>query len=170
MSTQRHSLIALLSIVTIICTAAFAGAITYSPTGDSQLVEPPQPPALGLAAVVVDEVVQNVDEPAPSPEPSAEVDIGLYLTGTAHDGAVADANLFDDAADCATISDSVDVFGLATVLGADRGKTMWELATLGGGTNYTVDPNLEFDITLVPGTNFDADTVLTLVATYTAGD
>jgi len=102
---------------------------------------------------------------------AAEVDIGVYLTGTAHDGAVDDANLFADAADCATESDLDDIFDNHTLCdGVDRGRTMWELVTLGGGTNYTEDPNIEFDICLTPGTSFDNDTECVLKATYTSGD
>lgn len=101
---------------------------------------------------------------------AAEVDIGIYLTGAAHAGAVDDANLFDDAADVATLSDLHDVFDLGALAGTDRGKTMWELVTIGGGTNYTSDPNIEFDICLTPGTNFDNDTECVLKAVYTSGD
>ena len=99
------------------------------------------------------------------------VDIGLYLTGTAHAGAVADADLFSIAVVVSTETDLIDIMDEGTLVdGVDRGKTMWELATLGSGTNYTSDPNVEFDICLTPSTNFDDDTECVLKAVYTSGD
>ncbi len=100
------------------------------------------------------------------------VDIGLYLTGAAHDGAVADANLFATAITVSSALDLTEAFVEASTLGGvDRGRTMWEIATLGGGTNYTVDPNLNFDIVIIPSTSLTTTaSELTLKATYTAGD
>ncbi len=99
------------------------------------------------------------------------VNVGVYLTGAAHDGAVADADIFATAVVISSETDLVDIMDENTLVdGIDRGRAMWQIVTLGSGTNYTTDPNIEFDITLVPSTNFDADNELSLKATYTAGD
>jgi len=100
------------------------------------------------------------------------VDVGLYLAGEAHSGAVADADLFASAMVVSTETDLLDCFVESTTLdGVDRGRTLWEIATLGGGTNYTEDPFLLFDIVIIPSTSLTvAAGELTLKAVYTAGD
>jgi len=98
------------------------------------------------------------------------VNVGLYLSGAAHNGAVVDVDLFASAVTISTELDLTDVFAESTTLdGVDRGRTLWELAALGAGSD-TVDPLVKYDFVIVPSTNFDDDTELTLVATYTAGD
>ena len=100
------------------------------------------------------------------------VNIGIYLAGENHTGAVDDADLFASAMVVSTETDLIDAFVESTTLdGVDRGRTMWEIATLGGGTNYTEDPRIEFDICIVPSTSLTvAAAELTLKAVYTAGD
>ncbi len=100
------------------------------------------------------------------------VNVGLYLSGSAHDGAVADADVFATAVTVSTETDLVDIFDENTLLdGVDRGRTLWEIATLGAGTNYTSDPIVNFDICLVPSTSLTtAAAELTLKAVYTSGD
>jgi hypothetical protein len=102
------------------------------------------------------------------------VNVGLALSGDNHDGAVEDADLFVSALVTSTAKDpwAVDSFAESgTLAGVDRGKTMWEIATLGAGTNYTADPGVNFDIIVVPSTSFTvtADEI-TMIAYYTAGD
>jgi len=100
------------------------------------------------------------------------VDIGVYLTGTAHAGAVEDAETFSQAVVVSSETDLIDIFDeMSYCDGVDRGRTMWELVTLGGGTNYTVDPNVEFDICITPSTSLTTSPAeLTLQAIYTSGD
>ncbi len=100
------------------------------------------------------------------------VDVGLYLSGKNHTGAVADADMFSTALVVSTETDYVDAWLDSTLLdGVDRGRTMWALATLGAGTNYTVDPIIEFDIVLIASTNCTTTAQeLTKKADYTAGD
>lgn len=101
------------------------------------------------------------------------VNIGLHLSGDNHDGAVADADLFATAITTSSAVDPwiADGFADGVLAGIDRGRTLWELATIGTGTNYTEDPGLSFDVTLTPSTSFTgSDTELSLIAYYTAGD
>jgi hypothetical protein len=99
------------------------------------------------------------------------VNIGLYLSGSAHDGAVVDADLFASAQTISTAIDLTDVFNESAVLDhTDRGKTMWELAAVGAGSD-TIDPLVQYDIVIVPSTSFTTTaSILTLIATYMAGD
>jgi hypothetical protein len=103
------------------------------------------------------------------------VHVGVYKPGENHDGAVEDVDLFDNALDISTAA--IDPWGAdamvaGVLVGTDRGKTMWELVTLGNGPgNYTEDPNLGFDLCFTPSVSFTvADTELTMIATYTSGD
>lgn len=68
------------------------------------------------------------------------MDIGLYKSGRNGDGAVIDADLFASALAVSSAIAFVDEFKEATTLGdVDRGKTLWELAAVGAGSD-TVDP------------------------------
>lgn len=100
------------------------------------------------------------------------VNVGLHLAGSAHDGAVEDADMFATAVVVSTETDLVDIMTEGTLIdGVDRGRTMWEIATLGAGTNYTEDPHIDFDITLTASTSLSvAASELTLKAIYTSGD
>ena len=101
------------------------------------------------------------------------VNLGLYLAGTDHDGAVVDVDLFASAQSVASALDpwAADGFVEATTLGGvDRGKKLWELAAL-GAASYTEDPDVMFDICIVPSTSLTvAASELSLWLTYTAGD
>ena len=80
--------------------------------------------------------------------PSAGViDIGLYLSGYKNDGAVVNIDLFEDGQSITSGLAEADVFTGATLTALDRGKTLWELAAI-GAASYTVDPQIQFDITL----------------------
>lgn len=74
-------------------------------------------------------------------------DIGLYLSGTNHTGAVVDADLFDAAALVSTAIDEVDHFATGALANVDKGKTLWELAAIGAGSD-TVDPMVDYDLVL----------------------
>lgn len=100
------------------------------------------------------------------------VDVGIFLAGESHDGASDDPDLFASAMVVSTETDLVDAFVESTTLdGVDRGRTMWEIVTLGGGTNYTENPGINFDIVLTPTTSLTTTaTELVMKAVYLAGD
>ncbi len=93
-------------------------------------------------------------------------DIGLYLTGGSHNGAVVDNNLFCDALDVkAAASSQVEAFTEAALDNFDRGKPLWQLLAL------TSDPGVSYDLCIdafEATTNTSAEVLLE--AWYTAGD
>ena len=100
------------------------------------------------------------------------LNLGLYLAGENHDGAVQDVDLFCSALDISTAAiDRTDALvEAATLAGTDRGKTVWEQLAVGAGTD-TVDPEVWYDVVGVPSTSCaTADTTIVLEAYYTAGD
>lgn len=104
---------------------------------------------------------------------ATDLDIGVYLSGDNHDGAVVDADVFGDAVNPTspiTAWDAADILDQdGAVVGDDRGKELWALASLITAT-YTTDPKLLFDIAITfNGANTVAG-VINLVADYTAGD
>ena len=101
---------------------------------------------------------------------AGDMDIGLYAAGRNHDGAVIDDNLFADALDITSAILQVDEFKQSTTLDDyDRGKPLWALAAIGGGSD-TVDPVLDYDLTASVPTKPDADTETRVEVWYTAGD
>lgn len=67
--------------------------------------------------------------------------LGLYKKGLNNDGAVIDEDLFGSAIDWAGAITRVDYFKeSATLADYDRGKTLWELVTIGAASTYTSDP------------------------------
>ena len=67
--------------------------------------------------------------------------IGLYKKGEADNGAVLDEDLFASAVDWSGAITRVDYFKeSATLTDMDRGKTLWELVTIGAAATYTQDP------------------------------
>ena len=99
------------------------------------------------------------------------VNVGIYLAGTNHDGAVVDADLFGSAVTISTAIDRTDAWTESTTLdGTDRGKALWAQAAVGAGSD-TSDPGVLYDICCVASTTFTtADSIITLEAVYTAGD
>jgi hypothetical protein len=93
--------------------------------------------------------------------------VGLYLAGTAHDGAAVDADLFASLIDTATAAVALtEVFSESTTLGlADRGKALWELANIGDAT-LTADPGVDYDFCIVTATGGDASATYYLEAEY----
>jgi len=75
-------------------------------------------------------------------------DVGIYLSGAAHDGAVVDVDLFDAAAALATAQVNIDCFSLGVLTDQDRGRPLWHLAQIGGATVTGVDPGVEYDVCL----------------------
>ena len=97
---------------------------------------------------------------------TGDFDIGIYLTGGAHDGAVVDNNLFADALDVnANALSRVEVFTEAALDDFDRGKMLWELLGL------TEDPVVNYDMTIdaVEATTNTTGEVM-LEAYYNSGD
>lgn len=108
---------------------------------------------------------------------STTVDIGLYLRGSNHDGAVVDADLFASAVDLNTartgalVSVFAENFATSTVGASDAGKTLWQLADLGAAT-LTADPRVEYDIIATEVGNPSAtgsDLDILLLIDYIAG-
>ena len=97
---------------------------------------------------------------------AGDFDIGLYLTGTAHDGVVVDDNLFCDALDVnAAALSRVEAFTEAALDDFDRGKMIWQLLGLAS------DPGTFYDLTI---SAFEATTSTSaevlLECFYNAGD
>jgi hypothetical protein len=99
------------------------------------------------------------------------IDIGLYLSGNRHDGALIDADLFASALTVSAAIARVDQFEESAVLSEfNRGWQMWEIAAVGAGTDV-VDPQTQYDIVSVPTLSLSvANTILVMEALYTSGD
>ena len=96
-------------------------------------------------------------------------DVGLYLSGANHDGAVVDVDLFDAAAALATAQSDIDCFVLGVLTDQDRGRPLWHLAGIGGGTD-TVDPVTNYDICLTStATLVTVIEEVVMVCEYTSG-
>ena len=82
---------------------------------------------------------------------TGDIDLGLYKADFDHAPVAAneiDVDLFADAYDInAAIRADVDVFTNGVLSAIDRGKTLWELATVGAGS-YTVDPMEDWDLVM----------------------
>jgi hypothetical protein len=97
--------------------------------------------------------------------------IGAYLSGANHDGAVLDVDLFASALTIAGGVSRVDNFAEAGTLGGlQRGLQLWEQLVVGGQT-WTQDPKLEIDIVATITTAVTVS-LLTLIfeVEYVAGD
>lgn len=97
-------------------------------------------------------------------------DLGLYATGSNHDGAEEDHDIFGAANDATSAQARVDIFTAGALTDRDRGRTLWEIASV-GLASYTEDPLKEMDIVGTIDTSF---TILALTcvveAIYTSGD
>jgi hypothetical protein len=94
-------------------------------------------------------------------------DLGLYLTGTGHDGAVVDLNLYATVFETdAGAETRLEMFSEASLTVFDSGKTIWE--TLGLGE----DPHVMYDLTAVYTEITDAVAAYEQLweIYYTAGD
>lgn len=101
---------------------------------------------------------------------TATFNYGLYLKST---GVAVDEDLFAAAYDQVNEVARGDIFDQATTLADwDRGKTLWELAAIGDGTD-TVDPQVIYTIVATASANLTAmaaETEMLLEAWYIAGD
>jgi hypothetical protein len=103
------------------------------------------------------------------------VDVGLSLTGSNHDGALVDVDLFGTAIVTSTAMERSEALveaalAKATTVKSGRGLPLWEAAAIGAGSD-TSDPGVQYDILLTPTTSFtSADSIITLEAYYTSGD
>ena len=96
--------------------------------------------------------------------------LGLYKSGSAHDGVVIDMDLFASDIDTTGVIARVDQFKeSSTLTDRDRGKTLWELATV-GAASYTSDPMEDWDLTGLMDAGSDAVLELVLEVYYTSGD
>jgi len=102
---------------------------------------------------------------------TSTIDIGLYLSGANHDGAVIDDDLFASAID--TSGQAVayaDILTSAALTPTDRGKSLWEQAAV-GAASYTTNPNVMFDMTILVNAATASTTAgFALQAIYVAGD
>jgi hypothetical protein len=80
---------------------------------------------------------------------------------------VVDADVFASAIDTATAAVALtEVFSEAGTLGlADRGKTLWQIADLGGAT-LTADPGVDYDICITTPAGGTATTTYYLEVEY----
>jgi hypothetical protein len=97
---------------------------------------------------------------------AGDLDIGLYKTGAAHDGAVVDLDLFASAVDVnAAALGRIEVMNEANLNHRDRGKTLWEL------NGDSADPMEDWDLSIhVAEATTDVTWELTLEILYTSGD
>ena len=101
-------------------------------------------------------------------------DLGVYLSGKNHDGAVVDSNLYgaatpSTAIDSVTNSFAKDVFTAGALNDENRGDPLWHQCGVGGGSDV-VDPVVNYDICLTSTTTLITDTAkVMLFCEYTAG-
>jgi len=101
-------------------------------------------------------------------------DVGVYLAGGNHDGAVVDSNLFGAITPSTSITSEAGEFGLdifetGALNAEDRGDPLWHQCAVGGGSD-TVDPRVNYDICLTSTTTLiTAVENVQLWCTYTAG-
>jgi len=107
---------------------------------------------------------------------AADADLGIYLRGSAHDGALPAAACVDAFSTTAEATDTehlrVEVFaGGDYAFDDDMGKQLWELVNVTASSTYTEDPGIDFDITFTVTTAATvATSILQLEAFYVAGD
>lgn len=92
-------------------------------------------------------------------------DLGIWKTGTSHDGAAVDADVFEDGGDAAAAVARTDLFGGASLGNLDRGKTLHALC------GVTEDPIEQYDLVFELKTGpADLGGSLLVEVQYTAGD
>ena len=86
-------------------------------------------------------------------------DLGWYLSGDAHDGALPSTNSVDafsssayniktaTAAATGSSGTRIEAFELGDYDTEDMGKQIWELINVSDASTYTVDPNVNLDLT-----------------------
>ena len=106
---------------------------------------------------------------------AGDADLGWYLTGDAHDGALASAASVDAMSTTALVFDTETVRAEKIFAGdyasENLGKQIWELVNVSDAATYTADPGGTFDLTMtMTETMTGTVTLVTLEALYTAGD
>jgi len=100
--------------------------------------------------------------------------VGLYKKGNNNNGAVIDEDLFVSAVDWAGAIARTEYFKeSATFTDMDRGKTLWELVTIGAAATYTEDPREDWTLTLQTTQDISATAAavsLMCEVWYVAGD
>ena len=107
---------------------------------------------------------------------AGEADLGWYLTGSAHDGALASAASVDAMSSSALVFDTAGTPRVDKILAgdygaSDMGKRVWELINVSDAATYASDPGGTFDLTMTMSETMTGTvTLVTLEALYTAGD
>ena len=102
-------------------------------------------------------------------------DLGFYLSGEANDGALPSVNSVDCFSSTALVIDTtntrVEAFELGDFDTENLGIQVWELINVSDAATYTVDPNVNFDITFTMTQAVTTTlTIVQLEAFYTSGD
>ena len=102
---------------------------------------------------------------------SGAVNMGLWKSGTAHDGAVVDADIFLAAQSVsgASAAGGIEGFTDGALDDFDRGKTLWELATV-GAASYTSDPMEDWDVVITATATVATAQNYVVEFEYTSGD
>jgi hypothetical protein len=81
---------------------------------------------------------------------AADADLGIYLSGSNHDGALPAAACVDAFSSTAIVVDTaanrVESFELGDYDTENIGLQMWELVNITAAATYTADPKVDFDI------------------------
>jgi len=106
---------------------------------------------------------------------AGEADLGWYLTGDAHDGALASAASVDAMSTTALVFDTeterAEKIFAGDYASEDMGKRVWELINVSDAATYASDPGGTFDLTMTMSETMTGTvTLVTLEALYTAGD
>ena len=101
--------------------------------------------------------------------------IGVYKTGTLHDGAALEQDIFGAGVVLTSGYARTDRFGTGQPPGYydQRGNPLWEVVSIGGASPanaYTKDPGEDWDIGVLCNAAFEASATAILEAYYTAGD
>ena len=101
---------------------------------------------------------------------AGDADLGIYLAGTDHDGALPSTNSVDcfstTAVDTDTVHDRVNHFASGDFAGG-VGKQLWELVNISDAATYTADPQVIYDIVFTVTVAFTvAVTRLSVEAVY----
>lgn len=103
-----------------------------------------------------------------------EADLGLYLSGSAHDGALPTANavgLFGDALKLDDALDRVEEIEAGDLDFEDLGMQAWEMINVATASTYSQDPIVNYDLTFTGTTTATGGvTIVNIEVYYTAGD
>ncbi len=100
---------------------------------------------------------------------ATNVDVGIYLTGDTHDGAVQDVDLYNTALDLTAANDRIECFTTGILTGLNRGQPIWETLST-GALSLTEDPEVLYDLCLTFTTDAAGTGLVVLEAYYSSGD